>query len=1168
MAERLGKYELLEELGRGGMGVVYRGWDPQLGRSVAIKMLGGVDADPAFLQRFAREAQLIAQLQHPNIVTIHDLAEHDGRPFIVMEYLQGISLDTAIRERREYALSQQLQTMIDVCRGLEAAHAVGIVHRDIKPANIRLTEEGGVKLLDFGIARLAGSTMTRSSEMLGTLAYMSPEAVQGHSVDGRADIFGLGVTLFEWIAGVRPHQGGSMGEVVGAILHTPPRRLSEDVPTCPAELAQVVDRTLEKNPDRRYQIVKDLRHALEQCMSALGATSRDSALVGDLRAADSRYVPDTHESVDGAGSTSASTEWMAPRSIDARRPPRRQVTVGREQSLEQLDLAFESVRQGRGLLLCVSGEAGIGKTTLVETYLEKVRAQEASFVARGRCSERLAGGDVYGPFLEALGELLANRTAEQLLKDRAPSWYEQVKPRVVGDRTPRGPGSQELLKRELRGFFEELSAIRPVIVFLDDLHWADASTVDVLAYLADRFDKLRVLFVATYRPEDLQLRKSHFLDVRRDLQARNCCTEVRLPFLTREDIERYLELQFPAHRLPAELARLIHQKTEGAPLFIADLVRYLRDQKIVAEVDGDWCLAGSLTDIEGQLPESIRAMLDRKISLLDAESRRLLTAASIEGAVFHAATLSKVLSLDSDDVEDQLDSLWRVHALIEPVEETEFPDGTFTMKYRFVHVLYQNTLFQNVTPTRRASMSRATAEALVEFYGDKSGSVAAALALLFEAARDARRSAAFFRTAAENASRVFAFREAASLARRGLELTRTLPDDEARAAIELDLCLTLGPALGVTEGWSLPEVKDAYDRAKQLSERAGESRKLFTALWGLWILHLNAGKIIRADELGDQILALGAASDDVNERLQGYHAAWPTKWARGDFNLGFQLTQQGLAYYETTTHTIEATRYGGHDAGVCGKAFEALSTWFRGYADRAVAAADEAVALAQRVDRGPSLAHALWYLVFVHQYRRDVEQVEKCANALVALATEHRWVPYVSVGKAFWGWSAVMRGSLDAGLASMRDGLNGYGGGGLQLFAVHMNGLLAEACLKAGQPESAALALDAAALIEDSGGLYWSAENRRLRGEIALHENVNDPSQAEAHFRDALSIARSQGAKLLELRTATSLARLWRAGGRHSEAEDLLAGLLPWFTEGFGTQDLEDAAAVLVSVRP
>ena len=252
MPDRLGKDELLEELGRGGMGVVYRGWDPQLGRSVAIKVLAGVDADPTFLQRFAREAQLIAQLQHPNIVMIHDLAEHDGRPFIVMEYVAGISLDSAIRERRDYALSQKLQTMIEVCRGLESAHAVGIVHRDIKPANIRLTEEGGVKLLDFGIARLAGSTMTRSSEVLGTLAYMSPEAVQGHSIDGRADIFALGVTLFEWIAGVRPHQGDSAGEVVGAILHMPPRRLCEDVPGCPDELARVVDRALEKNPERRY----------------------------------------------------------------------------------------------------------------------------------------------------------------------------------------------------------------------------------------------------------------------------------------------------------------------------------------------------------------------------------------------------------------------------------------------------------------------------------------------------------------------------------------------------------------------------------------------------------------------------------------------------------------------------------------------------------------------------------------------------------------------------------------------------------------------------------------------------------------------------------------------------------------------------------------------------
>ena len=300
MADRLGKYELLEELGRGGMGVVYRGWDPQLGRSVAIKMIVGVDADPTFLQRFAREAQLIAQLQHPNIVTIHDFAEHDGRPFIVMEYVQGISLDTAIRERRDYALSQKLQIMIEVCRGLESAHAIGIVHRDIKPANIRLTEDGGVKLLDFGIARLAGSTMTRSSEMLGTLAYMSPEAVQGHPVDGRADIFGLGVTLFEWIAWVRPYQGASMGEVVGAILHTPPRRLSEDAPGCPDELARVVDRALEKDPERRFQTVKELRQTLEGCMRGLGADGGAAPMVA-------AGLSVTADESDTAGSTSAST---------------------------------------------------------------------------------------------------------------------------------------------------------------------------------------------------------------------------------------------------------------------------------------------------------------------------------------------------------------------------------------------------------------------------------------------------------------------------------------------------------------------------------------------------------------------------------------------------------------------------------------------------------------------------------------------------------------------------------------------------------------------------------------------------------------------------------------------------------------------------------------------
>ena len=1128
--QRIGPYEIETSIGSGAMGEVYKARDTRLGRSVAIKVLPEqLSRDADRVQRFEREARAASQLNHPNIVQVYDVGNHDGIYYIAMEYVEGRTLreilgDGPLPANELFRYARQL------AEGLAKAHAAGVVHRDLKPDNVIINDDGNVKILDFGLAKLEVSPTEVSSEgatlehegttpgtILGTIGYMSPEQARGESADHRTDQFALGAILYEMATAKKAFARPTAAETLAALLESDPPSLSAQRSELPSTFCALVERCIEKRAADRYSsTVEVLERLLETPSLETGSLPRKRAL-----------------------------------------------TVGREESLDRLEQVYESARQERGLLVCIAGEAGIGKTTLVETFLEKMRTQDSSFVARGRCSERLAGADVYVPFLEALEDLLANRTAARLLKERAPSWYEQVKPRTSSEGEPKGAGSQELLKRELSAFFEELSTMRPVIVFFDDLHWADAPTVDVLAYLADRFDKMKVLFVTTYRPEDLQLRKSPFLDVRRDLQARKCCTEIQLPFLSVDDVERYLELQFPAHQLPSELGQLIHQKTEGSPLFMADLVRYLRDREIVAEVDGAWSLAGSLANIENELPESIRAMIDRKLELLGKEERRVLAAASIEGAEFHSATISRVLSRDPAEVEEQLDLLRRVHGLIELVDETEFPDRTFTMKYRFVHVLYQNALFESLSPTRRASMSRKAAGALLEFYKDNGVSIASALALLFQAARDHARAAKFVAQAAQNASRVFAYREAASLARQGLALIETLPDDETRAVIELDLCLALGPALGVTEGWAVFEVKDAYQRAKQLCERVGDSAKLFTALWGFWLVRANGGEMVRADELGDEILALGEASDDAAQRLQGYHAAWPMKWIRGEFERGFELTQQGLAYYDPDKHAIEATRYGGHDPGVCGKSFAALNTWFRGYADRAVVAGEESVALARRVNHRPSLAHAMWYLAFIHQYRRDVDKVQEWGDALVTLATGEGWVPYSSVGRILIGWSAAMKGSLASGLDSMREGLKDYGGGGLQMFAVHFNTMLAEVYLKSGRPEGASSALEEAAVLAGKGNLYWSAENRRLRGEVALHETVDDPDQAEEHFRHALQIAHGQGAKLLELRAATSLAKLWRVAGRRHEAKELLGSLHSWFSEGFDTHDWIEAKATL-----
>ena len=451
--------------------------------------------------------------------------------------------------------------------------------------------------------------------------------------------------------------------------------------------------------------------------------------------------------------------------------------------------------------------------------------------------------------------------AARAMKATAPNWYAQVAP-LAGDDSSLArvlaeskAASQERLKRELVAFLQEVSHLRPLLLFFDDLHWADASTVDLLAYLGGKCAGMRALLVLTYRPTDLAVGKHPFGPVKLDLQARGVCREVALEFLTRPDLDRYLALEFPEHRFPEEFAALVHARTEGSPLFMADLLRYLRDRQVLTQEEGRWTLGQSVPDLRRDLPESVRGMIQRKIDQLGEDDRRLLVAASVQGYEFDSAVVARVLERDAAEVEDRLDELDRVHAFVRAVREQEFPDRTLTLRYRFVHVLYQNALYASLRPTRRASLSATVAQALLGYYGEKSEDVAAELALLLEAARDFSRAADYFLAAARNAARVFANQEAVVLARGESSCShrcRTPPS----ARKELALQITLGPALFATKDWTAPDVETAYTRAQVLCRELGESPDLFPALWGLFLFHIARGEIQTGLDQGEQLLSL------------------------------------------------------------------------------------------------------------------------------------------------------------------------------------------------------------------------------------------------------------------------------------------------------------------------
>lgn len=270
MSTKIGKYTIKSELGRGAMGVVYWAEDPRLGRSVALKMMSSTLAnDPELLQRFYREAQSAGQLRHPNIVTIYDIDEADGLPFIAMEFLEGESLEKVIASRKEITVIKKLEIIIQACKGLHYAHLHGVVHRDVKPANIMVLEDGTAKIVDFGVARITSASMTSTGSVMGTPMYMSPEQVMGQTVDARSDIFSLGTVLYETLTYENPFQGADITAILHKIINEIPTPLTTLLPNCPPEMEKVVTRALAKNREDRYQTAEDLAFGLQEIASYL-----------------------------------------------------------------------------------------------------------------------------------------------------------------------------------------------------------------------------------------------------------------------------------------------------------------------------------------------------------------------------------------------------------------------------------------------------------------------------------------------------------------------------------------------------------------------------------------------------------------------------------------------------------------------------------------------------------------------------------------------------------------------------------------------------------------------------------------------------------------------------------------------------------------------------------
>jgi predicted ATPase/type II secretory pathway predicted ATPase ExeA len=852
--------------------------------------------------------------------------------------------------------------------------------------------------------------------------------------------------------------------------------------------------------------------------------------------------------------------------------------------------------RGERQIVFVTGEAGIGKTTLVDAFLAPLRDHDDVRITSGQCVEHYGPGEAYLPLLEATTRLCRGPGRERriaALQRYAPSWLAQL----PGLREPQDRDllqqrvqgtSRERMLREMAEAAELFATRRGLVLVLEDLHWSDVSTLEWLSYIAQRREPAKLLILGTYRPAEA-LTNSHPLHgVVQELLARRQGEELRVTPLAEAAIADYLRSRFAREatgRVPLqELAPLLHRRTGGNPLFVVNVVDDLLQQGIVREEAGRWQVHGDQSVITESVPETLRQVIGRQVERLPVAAQYLLEVASIVGMEFSAAEVAAGLQAVVEEVDQQCESLVRQGQFLHAQGVEEWPDNTLSERYRFHHALSQAVLAERVSETQKVRVHRRVGERKALAFGERAREVAAELAVHFVEGRDYHKAVQYLQHAGKNAVRCSAHQEAVAHFTRGLDLLATLPDTQERRQHELALQVALGVPLLRTKGYAAPEVAHTYGRARELCQQIGEQPELFTALAGLCSFYLVRAELQMARMLAEQCLRLAQHAQDPALLVEAHFILGVTLFYRGELAAAQTILEQGSAFYDPQVHGSLMLHYG-QDPGVACRAYASLTRWLLGYPDQALGKNHDALSLARELSHSFSVGAALHTAAWLHQYRQEGTAVQAYAEEEIAVSHEGGFVLWLAAGTILRGWALSEQGAREEGLAQMREGMAALNATGTAIAQPYQLALLAQAQGKSGQAHEGLALLDQAlAAVDKTGECYYEAELYRLKGELTLAGAGPVEQEAEACLLKAIAVARQQQAKSLELRAVMSLVRLRQqqasalgslntvcashtaqpiARNHLAEARELLQEVYGWFTEGFDSKDLQEAAALL-----
>jgi predicted ATPase len=817
-------------------------------------------------------------------------------------------------------------------------------------------------------------------------------------------------------------------------------------------------------------------------------------------------------------------------------------------------------QDGRGQVVLLRGEAGIGKSRLVEALRERVRREGATRIAF-RCSPYYQNSALY-PVIDYLQRFLQWQrddtpeakldTLERVLRTyRLP--LEDVVPLFAAllsvPLPERYPALHLTPQRQRQKTQEALVALlleeaewQPVLAVWEDLHWADPSTLEFLGLVLDQAPTARMLTLLTCRPE-----------LRPPWSSQAPVTQVILTRLGHTQVETIITHLTGGKALPAEVVQQIVAKTDGIPLFVEELVKMILESGLVREEADCYVLTGPLPPlaIPSTLHDSLMARLDRL-----SAARDLAQLGAVLGREFAYELLQAVSPLDETTLQQGLAQL--VDA--ELVYQRGLPPQS---RYIFKHALIQEAAYQSLLRSTRQRYHQRTVQMLEVQFPETVETQPELVAHHYTEAGLAEHAIPYWQRAGQRASERSAHVEAIGHLTKGLEVLQALPDTPERTPQELDLQIALGQALLATKGQAALDVGHTYNRARELCQQVGETSQLFRVLYGLYHFHLVRAELQTARELSEELLTLAQHIQDPTYLLGAHFLLGGSWFLLGEHTAAREHMEQSLTLYDHQPHHAHTSLFG-WDLGIFCQAWLPHALWHLGYPDQALAMSHEGLAQAQGLSHPFTLAAVLDYGAMFQQFRLEPRVVHEQAETAIVLCTEQKFAYYLAWGTTLQGWAQVAQGQNEEGLAQMRHGLAALRATGAALRLPYYLALLAEACGRTGQAEEGlTLLAEALALVHKTGEAWTEPELHRLKGELLLSLSADNHAEAEGCFHQALAAARRQQAKSLELRAATSLSRLWQQQGKRVEAHQLLAEIYGWFTEGFDTADLQDAKALL-----